>query len=207
MSRPLVVALTGGIGSGKSTVSKLFEARGVPVIDADVIAREVVAPGAPLLAKVVAEFGADVVDAQGALDRRALRAIVFADPGRRRRLEALLHPRISQVMQQRISEIDAPYCILCIPLLAETGQASLADRVLVVDAPESLQASRVAARDDTGVEYAQAIIATQASRADRRRIADDIIDNRGDLAALEQQVAALHERYTREAARRGPAAS
>ncbi|MBI5042054.1 MAG: dephospho-CoA kinase [Gammaproteobacteria bacterium] len=191
----LRIGLTGGIGSGKSTVAALFAARGVPVIDADVIARELVAPGQPALADIVATFGTDILDANGQLDRARLRARVFNDDAQRQRLEAILHPRIQAVMAERAAAQTTPYVLLVIPLLFEAGQRDLVDRVLVVDVPVAQQGERVAARDHLPVEQIEAIFAAQLNREQRVAGADDIIDNSGDVAALERQVDALHHRY------------
>ncbi len=194
----LRIGLTGGIGSGKSTVAALFAARGVPVIDADVIARELVAPGQPALADIVAAFGADILDAHGQLDRARLRARVFNDDTQRQRLEAILHPRIHAAMAAMIERTAAqttPYVLLVIPLLFEAGQRDLVDRVLVVDVPVAQQRERVAARDHLPAEQIEAIFAAQLTREQRVAGADDIIDNSGDVAALERQVDALHHRY------------
>lgn len=191
----LVVGLTGGIGSGKSTVCRLFAQRGAVVIDADEIAAELVAPGEPALASIVREFGEHIVDAEGKLRRDRLRSIVFSDPESRKRLERLLHPRILQEMQYRARAVEAPYCLLCIPLLAETGQSGLVGRVLVVDSPVDLQVRRVTARDHLTVDDVEAIIRVQASRATRLQAADDVIVNDADIGKLERQVGALHQAY------------
>ncbi len=193
----LRIGLTGGIGSGKSTVAELFAARGVPVIDADVIAREIVAPGQPALAEIVAAFGADMLRENGELDRARLRERVFGDSAQRKRLEALLHPRIRQEMQERVAMQTAPYVLLVIPLLFESGQRDLVDRVLLVDVPVALQRARVAARDTASAAQLDALLAAQTTREQRLAGADDVIDNSGDLARLEQQVETLHQRYLR----------
>lgn len=191
----LIVGLTGGIGSGKSTVAERFAARDVPVIDADVIAREVVEPGTPGLARIVEAFGRDILDENGRLDRSRLGARVFQDPESRKRLEAILHPLIRAEMQRRITHITAPYCVLVIPLLIETGQTDLVHRVLVVDTPRELQYRRVAARDNRPRAEIEAILDVQASREDRLAAAHDVIVNDADLDALDRQVARLHQRY------------
>ena len=191
----LRIGLTGGIGSGKSTAADLFGALGVPVIDADVIARELVEPGRPALAEIVAAFGNDVVDVQGRLDRRSLRARVFADPAERRRLEAILHPRIHAEMARRTAAQSAPYVLLVIPLLFEAGQRDLVDRVLVVDVSPEVQRQRVGARDGLTAEQADTMLAAQWDRQRRLDQADDVIDNSGDLQALQRQVNDLHRRY------------
>lgn len=197
----LRIGLTGGIGSGKSTVAALFAARGVPVIDADAIARELVEPGHAALADIVAAFGAGVLDADGRLDRARLRARVFDDAAQRTRLEAILHPRIHAVMAQRAAAQTAPYVLLVIPLLFEAGQRTLVDRVLVVDVPVEQQRVRVAARDPLPPEQIDAILAAQLSREQRLAGADEVIDNSGDAAALERQVEELHRRYLQMAVR------
>lgn len=191
----LIVGLTGGIGSGKSTVAERFAARDVPVIDADVIAREVVEPGTPGLARIVEAFGRDILDENGRLDRSRLGARVFQDPESRKRLEAILHPLIRAEMQRRITHITAPYCVLVIPLLIETGQTDLVHRVLVVDTPRELQYRRVAARDNRPRAEIEAILDVQAGREDRLAAAHDVIVNDADLDALDRQVARLHQRY------------
>jgi dephospho-CoA kinase len=189
------VALTGGIASGKSTVAELFAEFGVPVIDTDRIAREVVEPGRPALAAVVEAFGPAVLAADGTLDRRRLRERVFADVGERRRLEAILHPAIRAEMERQSRTAGGVYQLLVIPLLAEGGRRDHVDRVLLVDAPESAQLERLVQRDGVTREQAEAALRAQASREQRRAVADDVLDNTGDPAALRAQVAALHERY------------
>lgn len=196
--RPMRVGLTGGIASGKSLVADEFAALGVPVIDTDLLAREIVRPGTPVLDRVVAEFGAGVLDAAGALDRKRLRAIVFTDPLRRRRLEALLHPAIVAEMERRAAASPAPYVLLVIPLLVETGYAGRVDRVLVVDCPEALQLERLVERDAGTEAAARRILASQASREQRLAVADDVIDNSGSLDSVRETVAALHARYLRQ---------
>jgi dephospho-CoA kinase len=195
------VALTGGIASGKSTVAGLFARRGVPVIDTDVIAREVVEPGQPALAQVLAEFGAGVVDADGRLDRRRMRERIFADPGARQRLEAILHPAIRAEMERQSMAAGGPYQLLAIPLLAEGGRRDHVDRVLLVDVPEELQIRRLMLRDGVTYEEARASLNAQATRAERLALADDVIRNTGRPDDLDEAVAALDARY------RGMAAS
>jgi dephospho-CoA kinase len=191
----LRIGLTGGIGAGKSTVAEVFAGLGVPVFDADRVARELVEPGQPALAEVVAAFGDSVLAPDGRLDRAALRARVFADDAARARLEAILHPRVMDRLEALARAADADYCVLVIPLLVETGQADQVDRVLVVDLPEELQVARVVARDGGGLEAARAILRAQASRAERLAVADDVIRNAGDRAELGRAIEALDRRY------------
>ena len=196
----LIVGLTGGIGSGKSTVADMFAKRGVPVIDTDVIAREVVAPGTEGLDEVVAAFGSDVLTAGGELDRRRLRERVFGDVSARHRLEAILHPRIENRVRQALAKLDAPYAIVVIPLLAETGGYPFIEHVLVVDTSREEQIRRTMARDGVDRDTVERILAAQADRESRLALADDIIDGELPLSGLEEQVALLDQRY-REMAR------
>jgi len=191
----LKIGLTGGVASGKSTVAELFEALGAPLIDTDVLAREVVEPGEPGLAAVRDEFGPAVLTERGELDRRKLRSIVFADDEKRRRLESILHPLIRERLLAKLERLDAPYVIIAVPLLIETDFAKLVDRILVVDAPVEVQLARLMARDGSTRAEAQAIIDAQVDRETRLARADDIIDNSGDLASTRAQVEALHRRY------------
>jgi dephospho-CoA kinase len=191
----LRVGLTGGIASGKSTVARLFAALGVPIIDTDEIAREVVAPGSALLARLVARFGKALVTSEGALDRTALRSIVFSDPTARRDLEGLTHPAILERMRLQSAAAPGPYQILAIPLLVETSAAGEVDRVLVVDCDEETQLRRLQARDGATLAEARAMLAAQASRAERLSAADDVIVNDGDLHRLREQVERLHSQY------------
>lgn len=189
------VALTGGIASGKSAVAALFAAHGVPVADSDVIAREIVAPGSPALAAVRAQFGEGVLQADGSLDRRALRERVFANPAARRDLEAITHPAIRARMQEWSRTAGGPYQIHMIPLLVEGGGRRDFDRVLVVDCPENLQVQRVMQRDGVDEASARRVLAAQASRGERLAIADDVIVNDGDRDKLSIEVEVLHRRY------------
>lgn len=201
-SGPLRVALTGGIASGKSTVADLFAALGVPVIDTDQIARDVVEPGTPGAAAIAQQFGPQVFDAAGRLDRRALRNVVFADPQARRALEAITHPAIRAELERRSREAGGAYQILVIPLLVENGRRISTDRVVVVDCPESLQLQRVMSRDGSTPEQAQAILDAQASRTERLAVADAVIVNDGDRRHLEAAVARLHDQLQAQAAAR-----
>jgi dephospho-CoA kinase len=188
--------LTGGIASGKSTVSGLFAALGVPVIDTDQIAREVVAPGTPLLARVISRFGEHLLTPTGELDRRALRERVFAHPADRAALEALMHPAIMAQLQRRARSAGGRYQILAIPLLVEHDLGKSVDRVLLVDCTEELQLRRLQIRDGVTLAQARAVLAAQASRAARRALADDVIVNEGNLGDLRDQVETLHTRYS-----------
>lgn len=190
-----VVGLTGGIASGKSAVSALFAGLGVPVIDTDLLAREVVAPGQPALAELVAHFGPEILDASGALDRRQLRERVFAEPQQRKALEAVLHPRIRALAQTRLAALTDPYGLLVVPLLVEAGVYPFIERVLVVDVAPEVQLARLCARDGVDRKLAQAMLDAQASRAQRLARADDVIHNDAGLDALPEQVARLHQRY------------
>jgi dephospho-CoA kinase len=194
--RPYVVALTGGIASGKSAVARCFEALGIAVYDADVAAREVVAPGSDGLRAIVAAFGAEALDAEGTLDRAAMRRRVFADDQARLTLEGITHPRIRQWLRERTLADRGPYCLLAIPLLAENGgHYRWVDRVLVVDAPDEVRLGRLMQRDHIDAELAQRMLDRQASREQRLAIADDVIDNGGDEAALAPAVERLHAKY------------
>jgi dephospho-CoA kinase len=193
---PFVVALTGGIASGKSAAEQCFRAHGVHVYDADQASRVVVEPGSEGLAAIVDAFGREVLDSKGRLDRPRMRERVFADPTARRTLEAIVHPRIRQWMLERVQADEGPYVMLAIPLLAENiGHYRWVDRIVVVDVPEALQLQRLMARDGMDEDLALRILASQASRTARLSLADDVIDNSGEESALEPQVAALHQRY------------
>jgi dephospho-CoA kinase len=193
--RALRVGLTGGIASGKSLVANMFVKLGAELLDADQIGREVVAPGEPALSAIRDAFGAEVLNPRGELDRAALRKVVFADPEKRRTLDALLHPLIRARLLARLGEVRRPYAIVAVPLLVETDFAALVDRVAVVDCPEYLQLERLMRRDGIPRAEAVAMIAAQADRATRLRAAHDVIDNSGDVEATRRQVAQLHLRY------------
>jgi dephospho-CoA kinase len=191
-----VIALTGGVAAGKSAAARRFEALGVHVYDADVAAREVVELGTDGLAAVVDAFGGGVLDGSGRLDRPAMRQRVFADPAARQMLEGIIHPRVRQWLHDRVVADTGPYCLLAIPLLAENiGHYRWVDRVLLVDAPESAQLARLMIRDGIDETLARRMLAHQASRAERLALADDVIENSGDEAALDNAVADLHQRY------------
>ena len=190
-----VIAVTGGIASGKSEATRRFEARGAPVLDADLISRALVEPGQPALAEIVARFGPRIVDDLGALDRRKLRDLVFADADSRRHLEAILHPRVRQALRDGARDATAPYVLLAIPLLVESGHYDWVDRVLVIDVPEAVQVGRVMHRDGVDEVSARATLAAQATRAARLARASDVIVNDGSLADLDGAVGRLHARW------------
>ena len=191
-----VVAITGGIGSGKTTIANQFAELGVDVVDADVIAREVVEPGTPALAAIADHFGPDVITPDGQLDRRRLREQVFSDPSAKAWLNALLHPLIRSEMQRQCAAARSPYCLLVVPLLVENKLTGLANRVLVVDVDEATQIERTCRRDGVTSEQAKAIIAAQASRSERLAAADDVIENANDSEmAIKARILTLHETY------------
>jgi dephospho-CoA kinase len=193
---PYVIALTGGIASGKSAVTRCFESLGIAVYDADIAAREVVAPGSEGLQAIVAAFGLNALDGEGRLDRAAMRRRVFADDQARLTLESITHPRVRQWLRERALADRGPYCLLAIPLLAENIEHyRWVDRVLVVDAPDDVRLGRLMQRDHIDAELAQRMLDRQASREQRLAIADDVIDNGGDEAALRPAVERLHEKY------------
>ncbi len=192
---PLRIGLTGGVASGKSTVADLFAREGVPIIDTDVIAREVVEPGRPALAEIVQEFGRGILDEQGQLHRRRLRNLVFQDDKRRQTLERILHPRIREETRLRAATAGGPYQVIVVPLLAESPMKAEMDRILVVDVSEETQLERLLQRDAESELQARRMIAAQASREDRLAIADDVIDNSGTLEATADQVQRLHRKY------------
>ena len=196
------VGLTGGIGSGKSTVAGFFAELGVPVIDADVAARTVVEPGRPALTEIARVFGEELV-ANGRLQRERLRGLVFADPRRRRQLESLLHPLIRSEMNQQLGKVHFAYCILCIPLLLEVGWQDEVDSILVVDTTEAMQIARTMQRDGLTAAEVEAIMHSQVSRRARLAQADEIIRNDGDINSLRMQVRHLHDLYLQKAAARG----
>ncbi|MEA3292299.1 MAG: dephospho-CoA kinase [Pseudomonadota bacterium] len=200
-----IVGLTGGIGSGKSTVAALFEAHGAPVIDSDKIARELSAPGQPAFERIVAEFGPVIVKPDGELNRSRLGEIVFANPQKREALERILHPAIRQVMNARAKGLDAPYCLFEIPLLVETGRHQETDRVLVVEADETIRVERIKARSQLSESRIRQIVSAQVSPEERLAAADDVIDNKGALGALEYQVEKLHRLYMALAKAQAPA--
>jgi dephospho-CoA kinase len=191
-----VVALTGGIGSGKSTAAELFARFGAEIVDTDEIAHRVTAPGEPALKQIAREFGAAVLTAQGALDRSTLRQLVFASVDHRKRLESIVHPPIRTEVDRRLQRAQGPYVLLVVPLLVETGAYStLVNRVLVIDAPQRLRIARVMQRSRLRRKEVEAILRAQASRAQRLAKADDVLTNDGSLQALRSRVEALHKKY------------
>jgi dephospho-CoA kinase len=196
MPQRLRIGLTGGIASGKSTAAQRFTELGVPVIDADHAARAVVALGTPGLGQVMQRFGSGVIAANGELDRRALRNLIFSDAAARADLNAILHPLIGSYMEQQAASAIGPYVVLAIPLLVEGGsRRDRVDRIVVVDVDESVQLKRLTERDGSTLEQARAILAAQASRSARLSAADDILPNTGTVTDLRQAVDRLHERY------------
>ena len=201
--RALRVGLTGGIASGKSTVAEMFSELGIPIIDTDVIARQVVMPGQPALKELRERFGQSVIDTDGNLDRAAMRKIVFADEEARRELEAILHPRIGAETRRQSESADGPYQLIVVPLLAQSALLDFVDRVLVVDCDEELQVQRLLVRDAETIDQAQRMLAAQSSRSERLSIADDVIDNSGDLCSTRTAVTQLDRMYRRLARRQG----
>lgn len=200
-----VVGMTGGIGSGKSTVADAFAALGVPVIDTDVIARELTAPGGVALQAIRAAFGETLMQADGTLDRVALRRRVFADAAARHQLEAILHPAIRQRVEQTLAHLTARYALLVVPLLVETGAyRDVLNRILVVDCPEEIQIARVMSRSGLARDEAKAILAVQAMRAERLAVADDVILNTASIEDLNAKVVDLHQGYLELAAESMP---
>jgi dephospho-CoA kinase len=195
MNAAWILGLTGGIGSGKSAAAEHFIKLGVHTVDADHAARWVVEPDRPALAQIAAHFGAEVLQANGQLDRAALRRRIFQEPNERRWLEALLHPLIRQEIISNLAKAESAYAILASPLLVESGQHLLTQRVLVIDAPEQLQLERTMQRDNADVQQVQAILSAQASRAERLRYADDVLLNDRDINWLQAEVERLHHFY------------
>ena len=189
------IGLTGGIASGKSTVANLFAAHGITIVDTDLLAREVVAPGSALLPRIAGHFGAEVLQKDGSLDRAALRSRVFENPAERQWLERLTHPAIRELTDKRCESATSDYVIVAIPLLVETAGAERFDRVLVVDCSPEIQLARLQARDGASRAEAERMLAAQATREQRLAVADDVITNDGDLAALREQVEKLHRQY------------
>ncbi len=191
----LVIGLTGGIGSGKTLATDHFARLGINIVDADVASRIIVEPGRPALHEIAKRFGADVLHADGTLNRARLRAIVFADPAARKALEHITHPRIAEEIARQLAASTSPYTILVSPLLFESSQHRFAQRTVLIDAHEAEQRQRAAKRDGVSEEQIEAIMAVQMSRAERRQLADDVLLNDGNFEHLQAAVEALHKRY------------
>lgn len=189
-----VVGITGGIGSGKSAVTHFLEQKGINIVDADLVARQVVEPGSDALKQIENHFGREIINSAGSLDRAALRKIVFKAPEERQWLESLLHPLIRETILEQLSDSQSPYAILSSPLLLETNQHELVNHIVVVDVPEETQIQRTMQRDDNSIEQVKAIISAQITRTERLKRADSIISNDGDLLSLEQKVTELHQK-------------
>lgn len=202
----LKIGLTGGIGCGKTTVCRLFADLGVPVVDADLIARRLVEPGEPALQAIVQAFGADMLKTDGSLDRPKLREAIFADPEQKRRLDAIMHPRVYARIAADVAALQAHYCLIAVPLLLESKNPYVVDRILVVDCPQPVQIERVVTRDKLSAEQAQAIVASQMPRPERLARADDVIDNSAGPELLAEQVKSLHNSYIFLATARTPSA-
>jgi len=194
---PYKVGLTGGIGCGKTTVAKLFEKLGIAIIDADDISHQLTLPGTPALDEIKATFGTEVFDSSNELNRKALRDKVFKDRTSRKKLEAILHPKVFESIEKKIQDIDTGYCILSIPLLFETDSDDLVDTILVIDCKEELQLERILSRDGITPVIATGIISNQVNREERLNKANEIITNNCALESLENQVQKLHEIYTK----------
>ncbi len=191
----LKIGLTGGIGSGKSTVTQIFSDLKIPIIDADIIAHQLVEPGKPAIKAIAKQFGQQILTDQGTLNRKQLKEIIFSDPEQKKTLEQILHPLVFAEMESQIKQLSSPYCILSIPLLLETQMQDFVDRILVIDCPVEVQLERVKNRDQLNIETIKSIIASQVPREQRRQAADDIIINDADTQALAEQVKKLHNLY------------
>ena len=201
---PLVIGLTGGIGSGKSAAAAEFARLGATVVDTDAIAHELTCAGGAAISGVRRLFGETYIDASGAMDRRKMRDLVFANPGAKQRLEALLHPVIREESQRRIAAATGPYVVHVVPLLIESADyRKRVDRVLVIDCPDAQRLARVQARSGLASDEVRRIFAAQATPAERRAAADDLVDNGGSLEELHEQIRALHRRYLELAGARG----
>jgi dephospho-CoA kinase len=191
----LKIGLTGGIGCGKSTVTNLFEQLKVPVIDADQIAHQLVTIGQPALAQIQLEYGSDILNPDGSLNRKRLKELIFSDTQQKQKLEAIIHPLVYQAIQAELEALNTPYCIICIPLLFETNMTHLVDRVLVVDCPVEIQIERLQKRDNMTIARIQSIIDSQVSRDIRKKQANDLIDNSKTDNRLAEAVKKLHNFY------------
>ncbi|WP_339668741.1 dephospho-CoA kinase [Dasania marina] len=194
-SRPLIIGLTGGIGSGKTAASDYFKQLGIDIVDADEVARLVVANGSPALARISEHFGSSILRPDGGLNRAQLRDIIFQNPEQKTWLEQLLHPLIRLSITEQLANASSPYTIFVSPLLLETDQQQLCDRILVIDVPAALQLQRASNRDNNNSEQIQRIIDSQIPRQERLKLADDVIDNSDDVAALQQKIDTLHAKY------------
>lgn len=194
-SKRLIVGLTGGIGSGKTAATDLFAEQGIDIVDADIVARQVVTPGAPALESIKAEFGDEYIDGEGLLNRAKLRALVFSDESAKQKLNAIMQPAIRTELLDQLTQAKSRYVILSAPLLLENGLESYCQRVLVVDVPEALQVQRATNRDSVNEEQIKSIISSQIDRPTRLTKADDVIDNSGSLSELKIQVNQLHKKY------------
>ncbi|MDX1804568.1 MAG: dephospho-CoA kinase [Alcanivorax sp.] len=194
-----VVGLTGGIGSGKTAATDFLASQGITIVDADLASRVIVAPGRPALAAIAEHFGDQVIAADGSLDRRALREIVFADPKALKALEAITHPAIGEELRRQIATSQSPYTVLVSPLLLETSQRELVNRVLVIDAPATLQVERTMKRDQVPEEQVAAIMKAQMERDRRLDMADDVVENHGSLTQLHDKLEQLHRYYLEQA--------
>ncbi|OCQ53186.1 Dephospho-CoA kinase [Photorhabdus australis subsp. thailandensis] len=192
-----IIALTGGIGSGKTTIANAFAALGVPLVDADIIAREVVAPGTPALQAIKEHFGHEILTPDGSLNRTLLRQQIFTNRQEKQWINQLLHPLIHKETKRQLEQINAPYVIWVIPLLVENNLGHLADRILVVDVLPEIQISRVATRDGISCQQVENILAAQASRSERLAYANDVISNHDNIQAITPRVAELHQQYLR----------
>lgn len=191
----ICIGITGGIGSGKTSATNIFQSLGVPVIDADVISRNLVKDGQPALKEIVDEFGKNILDNEGELRRDVMRERVFNDADARARLESIIHPKVSTEIRKQLDEVDYPYCIISSPLLLEAQSDLPVNRILVIDTHEENQLERASKRDGTSKEAIRKILASQASRKERMDKADDVIVNNSDLDYLENQVNELHHHY------------
>lgn len=190
-----VIGLTGGIACGKTTASNFFAEQGIEIIDADIAAREVVAPGEPALTEIATRFGDEVLQPDGSLDRKKMRELVFADADKRKQLEAILHPRIRQRLRKQLEQAKGPYVIFSVPLMFESGLDQLTDRVLVIDVSPEVQRQRLIERDGSSVEQANAIVNAQMPREERNSRADDIVDNSTNLDDFISQLTSIHAVY------------